>query len=58
MTPVSGKIVGRNDKLEEKPAHINKAPEGDGWIAKIEVADEKEMEQLMTKEEYDNFEKE
>ena len=57
MTPVSGKVVERNDILEEKPGHINKAPEGDGWIARIEVANEKELENLMSKEEYDQFEK-
>ena len=56
MTPVSGKIVGRNDKLEETPGMINKGPEGDGWIAKIEVENEKEMDSLMTKEEYDSYE--
>ena len=57
MTPVSGKVVERNDILEEKPGHINKAPEDDGWIARIEVANEKELENLMSKEEYDQFEK-
>lgn len=47
-----------NDVLEEKPATINKSPEGDGWIARIEVKDASELEGLMTKEEYDAFEKE
>ena len=58
MTPLSGKIVETNKILEEKPGAINKGPEGDGWIAKIEVADQSELDSLMSKEEYDDFEKE
>ena len=58
MTPVSGKIVEANSVLEEKPATINKGPEGEGWIAKIEVSDAKELESLMSAENYDKYEKE
>lgn len=58
MTPVSGKITGANAVLEEKPGVINKGPEGEGWLAKIEVADATELEGLMTAEEYEAFEKE
>ena len=58
MTPVSGKIIDTNGLLEEKPGTINKGPEAEGWLAKIEVADATELDTLMSKEEYDNFEKE
>lgn len=58
LTPVSGKITDHNKVLEEKPSTINKSPEADGWLAKIEVSDASELESLMSKEEYDNFEKE
>ena len=58
MTPVSGKIVEGNKVLEEKPGTINKGPEAEGWLAKIEVRDAKEMDGLMSKEEYDSFSKE
>lgn len=58
MTPVSGKIIDRNIALEEKAGIINQEPEGKGWIAKIELADTSELEELMSAEEYDNFEKE
>jgi glycine cleavage system H protein len=53
MTPVSGKITDTNALLEEKPATINKGPEGEGWLAKIEVDDAKELDVLMTKQQYD-----
>ncbi|KAJ9634460.1 glycine cleavage system H protein [Exophiala oligosperma] len=58
MTPVSGKIVDHNKVLEEKPGTINKSPEGEGWLAKIELSDTTELESLMSKEDYDSFEKE
>ena len=57
MSPVSGKVTEANAALEEKPGGINKEPEGNGWFAKIEVADAKELEGLMTAEEYENYEK-
>lgn len=58
LSPVSGTITEANDVLADKPAVINKGPEGEGWFAKIELTDEKELEGLMSKEQYDAFEKE
>lgn len=57
MTPVSGKIIEGNSVLEEKPGTINKGPEGEGWIARIEVGEEGrgEVEGLMGGEEYARF---
>lgn len=58
LTPVSGKIIEHNKLLEEKPKTINDGPETDGWIAKIEISNASELDDLMTKEEYDSYEKE
>ena len=55
MTPVSGKIIEANEILAEKPATINKEPENGGWIAKIEVTDLAEAEELMDAEKYEEF---
>lgn len=55
MTPVSGTIVAINNVLEDKPATINKSPEGEGWLAKIKVADVQELEALMDGEAYRKF---
>jgi len=52
MTPLTGKIVEANALLEEKPGTINKGPEGEGWIAKIEVTEKSEMDELMDAEAY------
>ena len=54
-SPVSGKVIEVNDVLGDKPGTINKGPEAEGWIAKIEVQDQGEMGSLMGKEAYDEF---
>lgn len=53
--PVSGKVVEVNHKLEEQPELINKSPHDQGWLALIEMADPRELERLMTAEEYERF---
>ncbi|KAI9827757.1 MAG: glycine cleavage system H-protein subunit [Thelocarpon impressellum] len=55
LTPVSGTVLEANSALEEKPGTINKGPEAEGWIARIEVADASEVEGLMGGEEYAKF---
>ena len=54
-SPVSGTITEANSALEEKPAQINKSPEGDAWMAKIEIEDTSELENLMDAEKYKAF---
>ena len=58
MTPVSGKISESNQLLQEKPGTINQSPESGGWLAKIEVTELNELDGLMSKADYDKFEKE
>ena len=44
--PVSGKIVEVNSVLEDTPETINGDAEGKGWICKIEMSDESELDDL------------
>ena len=57
MTPVAGKVVESNSALEAKPASLNKDPEGDGWIAKLEIGEDgvAAVEALMDAEAYKSF---
>ncbi len=55
LTPVSGTVVEANEVLEEKPGVVNKGPEAEGWIARIEVAEGGEWEGLMGEREYAEF---
>jgi len=60
-SPVACKITAVNELLEETPGTINKGPEDDssagGWIAKVEISEQgvKDLEGLMSKEEYKTF---
>ncbi|KAI9881798.1 MAG: glycine cleavage system H-protein subunit [Watsoniomyces obsoletus] len=55
MTPVTGRVVDHNKLLEEKPGQVNKSPEGDAWLAKIEIADSTELDSLMDRDGYTAF---
>jgi glycine cleavage system H protein len=46
-SPVSGTIVEVNEKLKSMPELINQSPETDGWIFKIKLANNNELNQLM-----------
>ncbi len=53
--PVSGEVVKVNEALAEKPELINQKPYSEGWIAKLKVKDLKELDNLMTAQEYEDF---
>jgi len=50
--PISGKILEINEQLKSTPELINKDPYGEGWIIKIEISDTKEIDNLLSAEEY------
>lgn len=51
-SPVSGKIVEINERLLDEPELINKDPYNQGWIVVIEPEDKKELDELMSSNEY------
>src|SRR5687768_2659081 len=46
-SPVSGKVVEVNEALRDAPELLNSDPFGEGWIAKVELADSSELDNLM-----------
>ena len=50
--PLSGEIEDVNSILEEQPELINNDPYGEGWIIKLKISDESELEKLLSAEEY------
>lgn len=54
-SPVSGEIVEVNDALVDTPAMVNDDPEGDGWVYKIRLSDEGELDELMDEDAYKDF---
>ncbi len=54
-TPVSGTVVEVNEELLDSPELINDEPYEGGWIIKIELSDETELDELMDAEEYQDY---
>ncbi|NJB70950.1 glycine cleavage system H protein [Saonia flava] len=50
--PLSGEIIAFNDALESEPEKVNTDPYGDGWMIKIKISDESEIESLLSEEGY------
>lgn len=50
--PISGTIVEVNSRLQEASELINKSPEQDGWIFKIQVTNASELDALMNARDY------
>ncbi len=50
--PVGGEVVEINPALEETPELVNKDPYGKGWMIKIKIADQAELKELLTSEQY------
>ncbi len=55
FAPLSGEIIEVNEKLKDNPEILNKDAFGEGWIAKIKIEDKKELDNLMSADEYTEF---
>lgn len=51
-SPLSGEVVEVNAGLPGNPALVNTSPFGDGWFFKIRPSAPKEVEALLTAEQY------
>ena len=50
--PISGDIVEVNNALEDDPEIVNRDAFGEGWIFKINITNESELDELMDAESY------
>jgi glycine cleavage system H protein len=50
--PVEGEIIEFNTAIEDNPEIVNKDPYGKGWIIKIKIVDNADIEELLTPQEY------
>jgi glycine cleavage system H protein len=53
--PVGGEVIAINEKLEDAPELINEDPFGKGWIFKIKVDDESEVDDMMDADSYEEL---
>lgn len=51
-SPISGTILMVNKELNNDSGLINRSPEKDGWIYKMSVKDEKELDRLLNIDDY------
>lgn len=50
--PVDGKVLEVNSDLSNNPELVNSDPYGKGWMAKIEISDVSEVDNLLNAEAY------
>jgi glycine cleavage system H protein len=52
LMPVEAVVVEVNAALEDQPEWVNADPYGKGWIVKVEVASDSDLDSLMTVDQY------
>jgi glycine cleavage system H protein len=57
FSPVSGKVAGANETLNDEPEQVNLDPFGAGWMIRIEMSNAGEVDSLLTAAEYEDFTK-
>jgi len=50
--PASGNVIDVNKALESSPQLINQDPYGKGWILKVQLSSPKELDTLLSAQEY------
>jgi len=53
--PISGKVVEINEELEDSPEFVNESPYEKAWMIVLEPADESELDNLLSSEDYQAF---
>lgn len=55
IAPVTGAVTAVNTDIDGTPSLVNEDPYHDGWLIEVELSDERELDDLMAAEEYDEF---
>lgn len=55
--PLSGEVTEANEALNSSPQLVNESAQDKGWFVKIRPSDLKELDKLMTEEEYAEYAK-
>lgn len=50
--PIAGEVLEFNSELEDQPDLVNKDPYGKGWIIKVKVDDESQLDGLLSADAY------
>ena len=55
ISPLSGEVLETNEVLEDDAEAVNKDPYGAGWLIKIRIEDESEVDDLFSNDDYSQF---
>ena len=55
IAPVSGEIIEVNESLADSPETVNADAHGAGWMVKVRMGDDSEVDALLSAEDYDAF---
>ena len=55
FSPVTGEVTASNSKLQNTPEMVNSDPHGEGWLIRVQLADRREIDKLMTADEYEAY---
>ena len=50
--PVAGEVIETNSELDDSPELINKDAFGEGWLFKLKIVDESEIDNMMDADSY------
>ncbi|HET7137829.1 MAG TPA: glycine cleavage system protein GcvH [Gaiellaceae bacterium] len=52
ISPLSGEVLGVNEKVVDAPETVNEDPYGEGWLIRIRLSSPDEREQLLSLDDY------
>ena len=50
--PISGEVLAANGELEEQPELVNDSPYDEGWLIRVRISDESELDDLLDADAY------
>lgn len=55
FSPVSGKVIEKNEDVEKTPGLVNSSCYEKGWLFKVEINNPEELKNLMSEERYNEY---
>ncbi|MEO6326937.1 MAG: glycine cleavage system protein GcvH [Thermoanaerobaculia bacterium] len=53
--PITGEVTEVNKVLADEPGAVNEDPHGEGWLLKVKVSSEGDLERLLSNVAYEKF---
>lgn len=53
--PISGEVIAVNERLSSEPELVNTSCYGDGWMLKVKLNDQAEIDKILSADQYKQF---